>query len=202
VSASGANISGLRNFFGPRAGTWDARFPDDEPEFAVAVRALRLPAGGSALDAGCGTGRAVALLREAVGRSGTVVAIDATPEMLEAATRARRGDDAAFVLGDVCRPPIRPCVFDGVLAAGLVTHFPHPPDGLQQLASMTRIGGHVALFHPVGRATLAKRHGHPLRRSDIRAPENIRAAFVQAGCALVEIDDSESRYLAVATRVR
>jgi SAM-dependent methyltransferase len=190
----------VREFFGPRAETWDARFPDDEAAFSAAIRALHLPLGGSVLDAGCGTGRAVALLREAVGRSGTVVGLDATPEMLGAADRAERRADAAFVLGDACRPPIRSGTFDGVLAAGLISHLTDPLDSLQQLASVTRVGGHLALFHPIGRATLAARHGHALRPDDIRSPDNVRPALDRTGWHLVEIDDGESRYLAVARR--
>jgi SAM-dependent methyltransferase len=191
-----------RDFFGPRAATWDARFPDDEAAFSIAVRALRLPPGGVALDAGCGTGRAAALLREAVGPSGTVVGIDATPEMLDAAALAGRGVSAAFVLADANRSPFRDDAFDGVLAAGLITHFADPLDALRRFAGITRVGGHLALFHPVGRATLAERHGHVLRPDDIRAPDNVGAAFEATGWHTVEIDDGETRYLAVARRER
>jgi ubiquinone/menaquinone biosynthesis C-methylase UbiE len=95
-----SSLERARDFFAPRAATWDARFPDDAPAFAGAVRALRLPVGGAVLDAGCGTGRAVTLLRDAVGSAGTVVGVDATPEMLAAAHGAARGAYAAFVLGD------------------------------------------------------------------------------------------------------
>ena len=69
----------VREFFGPRAATWDTRFPDDEPAFQRAAEALQLPLGGRALDVGCGTARAVGVLRACVGETGAVVAIDATP---------------------------------------------------------------------------------------------------------------------------
>jgi SAM-dependent methyltransferase len=190
----------VREFFGPRAETWDTRFPDDEPAFAAAVRALRLPTGGAALDAGCGTGRAVASLREAVGESGTVVAIDATPEMIAAARRAGRDRLASFVLGDACRTPVRADAFDGILAAGLITHLEDPIVALRAFADITRAGGRLALFHPIGRAPLAARHGDALQPDDIRAPENLTNALESTGWELVEIDDTDERYLAVACR--
>jgi ubiquinone/menaquinone biosynthesis C-methylase UbiE len=194
-------VERIREFFGPRAATWDERFPDDDPAFAIAVRALRLPVGGSALDAGCGTARAAAHLRAAVGASGTVVALDATPEMLHTAKHAGRDRHAVLMLGDVSLPPVRRDAFDGILAAGIITHLADPIDGLRVLAAITRFGGYLALFHPIGRAVLAARHGHELRSDDIRAPENVEVAFASTGWRLIEVDDSESRYLAVAQRV-
>jgi SAM-dependent methyltransferase len=109
---------------------------------------------------------------------------------------------AAFVLADANRSPFRDDAFDGVLAAGLITHLAGPLDALRRLAGITRVGGHLALFHPVGRATLAARHGHELRPDDIRESGNVTAAFAATGWRPVEIDDGESRYLAVARRVR
>ncbi|OEU96824.1 hypothetical protein AN218_33775, partial [Streptomyces nanshensis] len=53
----------VREFFGERAGRWDARFPDDGPAYKRAVAELGPPEGGAVLDAGCGTGRALPALR-------------------------------------------------------------------------------------------------------------------------------------------
>jgi hypothetical protein len=68
-----------RAFFAPRAATWEERFPDDDPAYAAAVAELGLRAGQTALDAGCGTGRALPHLRAAVGRGGKVLGVDLTP---------------------------------------------------------------------------------------------------------------------------
>jgi len=64
-----------RAFFAPRAATWEERFPDDDPAYAAAVAEVGLRAGQTALDAGCGTGRALPHLRAAVGPGGRVLAV-------------------------------------------------------------------------------------------------------------------------------
>lgn len=97
----------VQEFFGARAADWDSRFPDDGPAYAAAVAELGLRSGAVVLDAGCGTGRALPPLRDAVGPGGTVLGLDLTPEMLEAAVRAGRGRAGWLALGDVTRLPLR-----------------------------------------------------------------------------------------------
>jgi hypothetical protein len=50
-------------FFGKRAATWDAKFGDDIPAYAGAIRQAGIVVGGTAVDLGCGTGRALPALR-------------------------------------------------------------------------------------------------------------------------------------------
>jgi ubiquinone/menaquinone biosynthesis C-methylase UbiE len=52
-----------------------------------AVRRLGLEPGQSVLEVGCGTGRNLKLLRDAVGDGGQVIGLDATPAMLDEAER-------------------------------------------------------------------------------------------------------------------
>jgi SAM-dependent methyltransferase len=184
-----------RAFFGPRARTWDERFPDDAAAFAAAVAALGLRTGDTALDVGCGTGRALPALRAAVGTSGTVVGLDVTPEMVEIA----RGRGPA-VLADAAALPFATSTMHAVLAAGLLHHLADPIGGLRELARVTRPAGRLALFHPIGRAALAARRGHELSADDIRDPANLPDALAATGWRSLAIDDGAHRYLALARR--
>ncbi|MFJ3502754.1 MULTISPECIES: class I SAM-dependent methyltransferase [unclassified Streptomyces] len=192
----------VREFFGARAADWDSRFPDDGPAYAAAVAELGLRPGDSVLDAGCGTGRALPPLRAAVGPSGTVVGADMTPEMLERAVRAGRdgADGGALLLADVGRLPVRGGALDAVFGAGLVSHLTDPAAGLRELARVVRPGGRLALFHPIGRAALAARHGRALTPDDLRAEPRLRPLLAGAGWRLVEYVDEDARYLALAVR--
>ncbi|MFE5734205.1 class I SAM-dependent methyltransferase [Streptomyces sp. NPDC056528] len=192
----------VREFFGARAADWESRFPDDGPAYAAAVAELDLRPGDSVLDAGCGTGRALPPLRAAVGPSGTVVGVDLTPEMLERAVLAGRGgaDGGALILADVGRLPVRDGALDAVFGAGLVSHLANPAEGLRELARVVRPGGRLALFHPIGRAALAARHGRALSPDDLRAEPRLRPLLAGAGWRLVDYADEDTRYLALSVR--
>jgi GMP synthase-like glutamine amidotransferase len=175
-------------FFGRRAAGWDDRFPDDDAAYRGAADALAVGDGDVVLDVGCGTGRALAHLGPAA------VGVDATPEMLAVA----RGRSRRLALADGAHLPLRDGAVDAVFAAGFVTHLDDPAAGLAELRRVTRRGGRLAIFHPIGRATLAARHGHGLRPDDLLAAGNVERALLAAGWQVEQLDDGAERYLALA----
>ncbi|GGX00295.1 class I SAM-dependent methyltransferase [Streptomyces lomondensis] len=190
----------VQEFFTARAADWDTRFPDDGPAYAAAVAELGLRAGDRVLDAGCGTGRALPPLRAAVGPSGVVIGADLTPAMLREAVRAGRDRDGALLLTDVAALPLRTRTLDAVFGAGLISHLPSPAENLRELARVVRPGGVLALFHPIGRAALAARHGRPLTPDDLRAEPNLRPLLAGSGWLLTSYVDEDARFLALAVR--
>ncbi|MEU1434349.1 class I SAM-dependent methyltransferase [Streptomyces sp. NPDC005775] len=190
----------VQEFFSARAADWDTRFPDDGPAFATAVAALGLRPGAAVLDAGCGTGRAMPALRAAVGPGGTVLGADLTAAMLESAARAGRGGSGLLIQADAARLPLRSGVLDAVFAAGLISHLSRPGPDLSELARVVLPGGLLALFHPIGRAALAARHGRQLTDRDLRAEQNLRPLLARSGWRLASYVDEESRFLALAER--
>jgi SAM-dependent methyltransferase len=201
ATADFRRLTDTRDFFASRAAGWEERFPDDGPRYGRAVAELAPARGGVAVDVGCGTGRALPFLCEAVGHDGLVVGVDVTPEMLaEAVRRGRNGRPAVLVLGDACRLPLPARAVDAVLAAGLLSHLPDPASGLAELARISRPGGRLAVFHPIGRATLAARHGRARSEADPLAPANLTRLLESSGWTPVSVDDGTERYLALAVR--
>jgi SAM-dependent methyltransferase len=198
--AARARVAATRAFFGPRATAWDATFPDDGPGYARAIAQLAPSTGATVLDAGCGTGRALPHLRAAIGTHGLLVAVDVTEQMLAHAAHSARTAHAHVVLADVVRLPLRDQSCDVVFAAGLLSHLPDPVAGLVELARVCRPGGRLALFHPIGRADLARRHGHALEPADVRSEHRIEPALAAAGWRCELVDDAPDRYLTIAVR--
>ncbi|WP_405386034.1 methyltransferase domain-containing protein [Streptomyces sp. NBC_01102] len=190
----------VQDFFSVRAADWDTRFPDDGPAYAAAVGELGLRPGDTVLDAGCGTGRALPALRAAVGPGGSVIGADLTPAMLDAAARAGRGGSGALLVADVARLPLRPGVLDAVFAAGLISHLAHPERDLRGLARSVRAGGRLALFHPIGRAALAARHGRGPSEDDLRAEPRLVPLLARTGWEVESYTDEDDRFLVLAVR--
>ncbi|MFI0028290.1 class I SAM-dependent methyltransferase [Streptomyces albidoflavus] len=190
----------VREFFTPRAATWDSRFPDDGPAYEAAVRALGLRAGDAVLDAGCGTGRALPALRAAVGAAGAVLGADLTEAMLAEAVRAGRREAGALLLADAERLPLRTGTLDAVFAAGMISHLADPVAGVREWARVVRPGGTLALFHPVGRAALAARRGRTLTPDDLRAEAPVTALLEAGGWRVRSYADEPDRYLVLAGR--
>ena len=198
--ASARPLRDTQQFFAERAATWDERFPDDGPAYARAAADLDPPLGGTLLDLGCGTARALRPLRAQVGPSGVVLALDATWEMLRAASEAGRQQFGELVAADALGLPLPDHCLDAIFAAGILHHLPEPDHGLDELRRTARPGARLAVFHPISRAALAARHGGTISDDDFLAAPNLERVLRDHGWELAGIDDGHDRYLAIAVR--
>lgn len=194
------NRADIQLFFAQRAAELEDRFPEDAPRYQRAVRRLRAPGGGVVIDAGCGSGRAIALLRDAVGPHGQVIGLDLTWQMLSEARRRGRGDLALLVQGDLLTLPLRTASIDGVFAAGLMPHLTDPAGGLRELARVTRPDGGLVIFHPVCRAELVRRHSGAAGVEDYLSPTEMPRQLHDAGWQLKDLEDGDNGYLIGASR--
>jgi ubiquinone/menaquinone biosynthesis C-methylase UbiE len=129
-----------------------------------AIAALGLRDGHRVLDLGCGPGANLERLVRAVGPMGTVIAIDSSPEMIEASERvvsARGWRNVELHVGDAGSYPLEEASLDGILAA----------------LSLSSIPSHARV---IGRLHAALAPGHRLAVIDAEAPHQRSWRFVGA----------------------
>ncbi len=114
-----------------------------EPELRASIADLELRAGARVLDAGCGTGEAVAWLRAAVGESGVVIGMD----LATAHVRSARdiAPAATIVQGDMLHPCFAEGNFDLVWTVNAINHLHEPVAGIRILSNLLRVGGRIAI---------------------------------------------------------
>jgi len=131
------------------------------------VRYLRplLPAGGSAIEIGVGSGRL--LIRLGLERPYRLVALDYAPYAIRAvrANLAAAGRAGSVLFGDARSLPFPDAAFDLVLSGGLLEHFRDPAPVLAEMARVLRPDGlfyadivprKVSLFRWAERARMAR----------------------------------------------
>ena len=113
----------------------------------AAVEALGLSAGAGVLEIGCGSGRNLSLLVNAVGPSGRVYGVDVSTGMLARAERliGRRGwSNVELKVEDAARLT-RPDVLDGVLFGLSYAVLPEPGVTLEAAWRLLRPGGRLVI---------------------------------------------------------
>ena len=120
---------------------------------SLAVAELQL--GERVLDVGCGPGSLTIPAARAVGKTGGVAGIDASPEMIEVAARkaTKQGLDIDFRVVPVEALPFGDGEFDVVLSSLMLHHLPDDvkAQGLAQMIRVLKPGGRLIAIDFAGR---------------------------------------------------
>lgn len=109
---------------------------------------LNIPAGGVALDVGCGPGSITASLARAVGADGLALGVDVSEPMLARAVRVQAGSQAGFLRADAQRLPLRDNTVDAITSIAVLQLVPDPVAALGEMARVLKPGGRIALMVP------------------------------------------------------
>jgi ubiquinone/menaquinone biosynthesis C-methylase UbiE len=112
---------------------------------------LNIQQGQSILDVGCGTGDDVLSLAELVGKTGRVVGVDSSENMIEEAKKRsnlRGGKKISIELhvGNAHHLDFADNTFDCSRAERLLMHVDDPSKVIAEMARVTKPGGHIVIF--------------------------------------------------------
>jgi SAM-dependent methyltransferase len=115
-----------------------------ESELRRAIDSLALRPGMRVLDAGCGTGEALAWLMRGVEPDGTVLGVDLSAAHVNA---ARQGlpPTIRVIQADLLEMPVAAGTFDLVWCVNTINHLRDPVLGVQRLATLLGARGRIAL---------------------------------------------------------
>jgi ubiquinone/menaquinone biosynthesis C-methylase UbiE len=154
------------------------------------LRLARVTAGESMLDVGCGTGTLALAARRLVGPAGKVVAIDASPQMVERARRKARGArlEVEFREAPAQALPFGDGRFDLVTSTVMLHHLPRSEreTSAREMARVLKPGGRALA---VDFASSSKAQGgllHRLHRHGRVRPSDIVELLTGAGMTVLE----------------
>jgi len=102
--------------------------------------------GETVLDIGCGGGLDAFLAAQKVGRTGKVIGVDMTPEMVEKARdNARKGryDNVEFRVGEIEHLPLEDQCIDVVISNCVINHSPDKGAAFREIFRCLKSGGRI-----------------------------------------------------------
>jgi SAM-dependent methyltransferase len=109
--------------------------------------ALAAAPGERILDVGCGPGFYARELLDEVGETGSIMAVDASPDMLALARRRGAGhDNVTFREGNAAALPVDDGDFDAALCVQVMEYVPDPAGALAEIHRALRPGGRALVW--------------------------------------------------------
>jgi len=129
-----------------------AKSPQIRTQVEASERLMKLTAGMSVLDVGCGTGVVLPGIARAVSPGGRVVGVDLSASLLEIAHKRMADEGVAdvveLVIGDATALDLPDDSFDVARTERVLMHLDDPDLGLAEMARVVRPGGLVVALEP------------------------------------------------------
>lgn len=191
------------DFFSGISASWDERHssPEEQEKLRRFAGHFRLCPGDRVLDVGCGSGRLVPLICEAVGPRGSLVELDFAPGMVNIARDKAENGRVKFIVGDAHGLPFPDGDFDKVIALALLPHLDDRSTALKEFRRVLKPGGLLVIAHQLGREALDRLHNEssePVRRDRLPEKPLLAGLLATAGFSSCEIIDEPGQYVAWA----
>lgn len=155
------------------------------------------------LEPGCGSGRLTAVLAEAVGPEGEVVACDLSPEMIRLAEGRGLPSQVCLICGSATTIERAAGICDRIICLNVFPHFMDKAAVLHEFARLLRPDGQLWINHFEGRESLNHFHHHAAPEvSDhmLPCPFTMRRLLDENGFTLLDLVDRADAYWAKAAK--
>ena len=198
-------VENRKDFFNRHAYAWDKelQYEGKTCQLLEVVKWFELSEGDSVLDVGTGTGILLPFIKEAVGPTGNLVAMDFSFKMLEQA-RLRQYSEKVLVNGSVAAIPFHSNLFDRVTCFSAFPHFPNKARALFEMVRVLRSGGKLFIAHLQSVEEINQLHrevGGPVARDLLPHPERIRSLMAESGLCEVSIINQPGKFLAQGQKI-
>lgn len=192
-------------FFAAHAAGWEDRNypPEIRDRLPAMIRAFGLQPGARVLDVGCGTGVLFPYLREAVGREGQLIALDASAEMLKWAASKESGR-AVVLMAPAEAVPLIDEYLDAIVCFSAFPHFSDKARVAREFYRILRPGGSAVVAHLSARDEINAHHDRyaAVAGDHMPCPGGMQAMFTAAGFARTHLDERVGWYLFRAEKER
>lgn len=196
-----------RAFFNEAAGTWDEKY--GTPELACFLERLipsfGLKPGQKILDAGTGTGVLIPYLIQAVGPSGSIIAIDYAEEMVKICrSKYSQLRNVTVENQDVETLTFPSNFFNAVTCFGLFPHLENKEKALLQVNRVLKNRGRLIIAHALSSAEIKARHKDAtlaVAKDTLPNEKEMNRLLNNAGFVDVCIKDESGCYLCTSTKV-
>jgi ubiquinone/menaquinone biosynthesis C-methylase UbiE len=185
-----------RRFFDQSAEEWESRNypPETRARTEELMAGLNIAEGMTILDAGCGRGILIPMLRKRAGPLARLIALDASAPML-----AGVADKDSRALALHARAEQIPLLNDYVDMVVCFSAFPHFSDhsvAAREFHRVLKPGGTAHVLHLASREKINRHHdGHHAVHGDHMPDENaMRALFAGAGFIGLALQENADRY--------
>jgi ubiquinone/menaquinone biosynthesis C-methylase UbiE len=181
----------LHNAAGYDALMWLLHFGRERAVRKDVLRLAGLARGDSVLDVGCGTGTLAIAAKERLGAAGSVLGIDASPEMIARARAKakRRHLDIAFERAAAEALPFPNARFDVVLSTIMLHHLPRKirEQAAREIRRVLKPGGRAVIldFQDSGKRNRLMQHFRHRRHGHVKIDEML-AMLTETGLTIVQ----------------
>ena len=191
---------GKKEFFNKMAERWDEKFysPEMMERLPQLVSLFQLQKGGKILDVGAGTGGIVPYLLEAIGREGSIWAVDFAEEMVKIGRKKfQKERRVIFELASVEDLPYKDRFFDQIVCFGAFPHFDDKGKALEEMNRVLKSQGTLIIAHALSSVALRSHHQNcaPVSKDFLPDETEMKSLLERAGFQLNRLIDQPKCYL-------